>query len=141
MVIRLSLALADDLLFITNDRLNRSKTAHNGNNYRTGESRMIKMLITQALLFALGASPALAVIGGGDLHLPAKDGDVLFSHDAHVAGAGLKCQQCHPTPFTNPKQHKAVTMKAMETGKSCGACHDGKTAFSVKDDCAKCHKQ
>jgi len=32
-------------------------------------------------------------------------------------------------------------MKAMESGKSCGACHDGKTAFSVKGDCAKCHKQ
>jgi c(7)-type cytochrome triheme protein len=30
-------------------------------------------------------------------------------------------------------------MKQMEKGKSCGACHDGKKAFSVKGDCAKCH--
>jgi c(7)-type cytochrome triheme protein len=32
-------------------------------------------------------------------------------------------------------------MKDMEQGKSCGACHDGKGAFSVKGDCAKCHKK
>jgi c(7)-type cytochrome triheme protein len=31
-------------------------------------------------------------------------------------------------------------MKQMEKGKSCGACHDGKKAFSVKGECAKCHK-
>ncbi len=102
---------------------------------------MGKILITQVLLFAFGVSPALAVIGGGDVHLPSRGGDVLFSHEAHVAGGGLKCQQCHPIPYTNPKQHKKVTMKAMAAGKSCGACHDGKTAFSVQDDCAKCHKQ
>ncbi len=111
------------------------------NNYLTGESRMRKMLIRQALLLTMGVSPALALVGGGDIHLSTKGGDVLFSHNGHVAVAGLKCQQCHPALFTSPKQHKAATMKAMETGKSCGSCHDGKTAFSVKGDCAKCHKQ
>lgn len=111
------------------------------NNQLAGESRMRKRLIVQMLLFALGVSPALAVIGGGDIRLPNKGGETLFSHDAHVAGTGLKCQQCHPDLYTNAKQHKAATMKAMESGKSCGACHDGKTAFSVKGDCAKCHKQ
>jgi len=36
-----------------------------------------------------------------------------------------------------------MTMAAMNEGKFCGACHDGKKAFSVKApaDCAKCHKQ
>jgi len=102
---------------------------------------MKKMLIVLALLFAMAASPALAVVGGGDILLPSKGGDAVFSHDVHVEEAGLKCQQCHPAPFTTPKQHKAETMKNMEGGASCGACHDGKTAFSVKDDCAKCHKK
>ena len=111
------------------------------NFYLTGESRMRKLLITQALLFTLGVSPALAVVGGGDIHMASKGGDVRFSHEAHVVGAGLGCQECHPKLFTNPKQHKAATMKAMEGGASCGSCHDGKTAFSVKDNCAKCHKQ
>jgi c(7)-type cytochrome triheme protein len=65
----------------------------------------------------------------------------VFSHAAHVEGMGQKCQECHPKLYTNAKQHKAVTMKAMQKGKSCGACHDGKKAFSVKSDCTKCHKK
>jgi c(7)-type cytochrome triheme protein len=32
-------------------------------------------------------------------------------------------------------------MPDMESGKSCGACHDGQEAFSVKKDCDKCHPQ
>lgn len=102
---------------------------------------MKKRFLGQAVWLALTAVPAFAMIGGGDIHLANKGGDVLFSHGKHVEGAGLTCQQCHPKIFTNPKQHKAATMQAMESGTSCGACHDGKTAFSVKGDCAKCHKQ
>jgi c(7)-type cytochrome triheme protein len=30
-------------------------------------------------------------------------------------------------------------MDEMEKGKSCGACHDGKTAFTVKENCDTCH--
>ncbi len=87
------------------------------------------------------ASQAFAMIGGGDVALKNKGGNVVFSHDAHVDGVALKCQECHPKLFTNAKQHKKVTMKEMQKGKSCGACHDGKKAFSVKGDCAKCHKK
>jgi c(7)-type cytochrome triheme protein len=52
---------------------------------------------------------------------------------------GQKCQECHPKLYTNAKQHKKVSMKEMQKGKSCGACHNGKIAFSVKGDCGKCH--
>jgi c(7)-type cytochrome triheme protein len=31
-------------------------------------------------------------------------------------------------------------MEAMESGKSCGACHDGDTAFGVAEDCESCHE-
>ena len=36
-----------------------------------------------------------------------------------------------------------MTMKDMEAGKGCGACHNGTKAFGVKDaaSCAKCHKK
>jgi c(7)-type cytochrome triheme protein len=36
-----------------------------------------------------------------------------------------------------------MTMKDMEAGKFCGACHNGTKAFGVKDaaSCAKCHKK
>ena len=31
-------------------------------------------------------------------------------------------------------------MGDMEKGKSCGACHNGKDAFSSSGDCDKCHR-
>lgn len=64
-------------------------------------------------------------------------GKVVFDGKSH-ADAGLKCKDCHPAPFKMKKsEHKMADMKA---GKSCGACHDGKKAFDVKE-CAKCHKK
>jgi c(7)-type cytochrome triheme protein len=30
-------------------------------------------------------------------------------------------------------------MPDMEKGKSCGACHDGKSAFTSSENCEKCH--
>jgi c(7)-type cytochrome triheme protein len=40
-------------------------------------------------------------------------------------------------------QRSSPKMADMNNGQACGACHDGKTAFSVKEqaDCAKCHKK
>jgi len=60
-----------------------------------------------------------------------------FSHEFHTAA--YQCNDCHTKlyPYGNGKR---ITMKEMEAGTSCGACHDGKTAFSVKGDCIKCHK-
>jgi len=98
-------------------------------------------LALAAVLVLLSGSVALAVVGGGDITLQNKGGETVFSHETHVEGAGLKCQSCHAKLYTNAKQHKAVTMKAMEQGKSCGACHNGKTAFSVKENCESCHKK
>jgi c(7)-type cytochrome triheme protein len=99
------------------------------------------VLSSIVLLLTTTAMPALATVGGGEITMKNKGGDVLFSHAAHVSGAGKKCTTCHPKLYTDVKQHKSVTMKAMQKGKSCGACHDGKEAFSVKDNCAKCHKK
>ena len=64
---------------------------------------------------------------------------VTFSSDMHVA-KGLKCMDCHKSIFKmaagslkQPIPHK--------TGDSCGACHDGEKAPSVKKDCKFCHKK
>lgn len=102
---------------------------------------MKRIVAVTACTVLMHAGAALATVGGGDITLKNTGGDVVFSHDAHVEGLGQKCGECHPKLYTNPAQHKAVTMKAMQKGKSCGACHDGKKAFSVKGDCAKCHKK
>lgn len=99
----------------------------------------MRHLICAVLL--LSCSTAFAAVGGGDVTQKNKGGNVIFSHDTHVAGMGLKCTQCHDRLYTNAKQHKKASMKEMQKGKSCGACHNGKTAFSVKGDCAKCHKK
>lgn len=61
-----------------------------------------------------------------------------FNHDFHTQM--YACKDCHTKLFPYGGA-KRVTMKEMEQGKSCGACHDGKSGFSVKGDCAKCHKK
>jgi len=64
-------------------------------------------------------------------------GKVLFSHRRH----GTNCSGCHPKIFKKKNNSNHVSMKAMERGKSCGACHNGKKAFSVANtsECARCH--
>ena len=99
------------------------------------------MRFSICIAILLLAAPVLAAVGGGDITLKNKGGTVLFSHDAHVDGMGLACTDCHDKLYLSKGQHKTVTMKQMRTGKSCGACHNGKKAFSVKGDCAKCHKK
>lgn len=99
---------------------------------------MKSLIIFAQLLLAV---PVFAAVGGGDITLKSKGGNVTFSHEVHVSGSGQKCTACHDKLYTNARQHKKVTMKDMQKGKSCGSCHNGKTAFSVKGDCAKCHKK
>lgn len=103
---------------------------------------MKRIAAVTACIALMGVSSALAeVVGGGDITLKNKGGDVMFSHEAHVNGMAQACTECHDKLYTSSKQHKTVTMKQMQKGKSCGACHNGKKAFSVKGDCAKCHKK
>lgn len=74
----------------------------------------------------------------GDITIKTKTvGKVLFSHDVHVGAFG--CEECHPGMFKPKNNSNHATMKAMADGASCGACHDGSTAFSVTGDCATCH--
>lgn len=102
---------------------------------------MRKGCITLVLLLVL-ASPVLAKVGGGDIFFPAKKvGDAMFSHEAHVADAGLNCTDCHDRPYVTHAKHKTVRMVQMQKGASCGSCHDGKIAFSVTGNCVRCHKK
>lgn len=71
-----------------------------------------------------------------DVTLP---GDSLFSHKVHLE-MSFACSECHNKIFIPGPNRGSHTMQDMEKGKSCGACHDGKSAFTVKGDCQKCHK-
>lgn len=64
--------------------------------------------------------------------------DAAFSHEFHTAV--YKCNDCHTKVFPYRAGKVHFTMADMEKGKSCGTCHDGKSAFSSSGDCAKCHK-
>lgn len=99
----------------------------------------------RVLLIAIAATllmvtTAAATIGGGErtFEVP-KQGNVLFSHEAHVASSGLACTECHDKFFVTKEQRKKTSMKDMQKGTSCGGCHNGKRAFAVKENCKDCH--
>ncbi|HUJ73774.1 MAG TPA: cytochrome c3 family protein, partial [bacterium] len=68
-------------------------------------------------------------------------GPVTFAHQIHLA-RGLTCSNCHPALFKMQEGGLALTMDKMAAGQFCGACHNGKRAFSVMDGdkCFTCHK-
>lgn len=75
----------------------------------------------------------------GDVPINIPDfGTLLFSHGKHLGM--YTCTDCHDSLFKATRENVHISMAQMERGKGCGACHDGKTAFSVKGDCIKCHQ-
>jgi c(7)-type cytochrome triheme protein len=97
---------------------------------------IVVTFVMAASVFAVGPGKTVEFDGKGA-------GKVVFSGDAHDK-AGNKCADCHQKGLFKMKKGADVfTMKDLEAGKNCGACHNGTTAFSVKDpaSCAKCHKK
>jgi c(7)-type cytochrome triheme protein len=88
---------------------------------------------------AFGVTGDCATCHAGDiLYKDADNGNVVFPHTAHLEMFG--CDECHPDVFKPKRGANKATMEAMESGKSCGACHDGDTAFGVAEDCESCHE-
>jgi len=98
--------------------------------------------IAGAVLVAASDKPPEIRLPRAIVYARAKDspGPVVFSHGTHVAIAGNKCTGCHPAPFRMLKPVGRMTHDDMNAGRSCGVCHDGKSATSVQDDCEHCHK-
>ena len=98
-------------------------------------------------LVAMGAAYAQQKkAGGGDIKYEAKEtdqGPVTFSHEKHAATPNSKCTDCHTKIFKMKKSDLKMTHATFSEGKYCGACHDGKKAYSAadKDSCGKCHKK
>lgn len=75
----------------------------------------------------------------GKITFKTSAGEAVFSHEFHLQA--YKCADCHTKIFPFKAGLLKASMADMEKGKSCGACHNkGKDAFSVQDDCGKCHK-
>ena len=102
----------------------------------------MKRVVTFGIVLVFFASSVVwAKIGGGDISFRVPGAaNVVFSHDDHVGKSGVKCKQCHHQIFTTVAGHVKATMADMQAGRSCGACHNGKNAFDVKNNCVKCHK-
>jgi c(7)-type cytochrome triheme protein len=67
---------------------------------------------------------------------------VVFPHWSHRAR--YTCRVCHlDLGFSMRSGDTGITREQYLAGKYCGACHDGKTAFSVRSgdssQCARCH--
>jgi c(7)-type cytochrome triheme protein len=102
------------------------------------------LLIALSSTLLAGALPNLPK----DIALPQGDGSpgvVTFRHGAHVDASQPDCTTCHPKLFPIVKRTASSAAPAairhadMEKGKSCGSCHDGKSAHGL-DDCGTCHK-
>jgi c(7)-type cytochrome triheme protein len=103
----------------------------------------MKKVLIGALVPLFLATGAGAKIGGGDVTFRVHDaGNVVYSHDLHVGKIGLSCTKCHSLIYSRDANNSRdkTTMAGMQSGKSCGACHNGQTAFAVTKNCDRCHQ-
>lgn len=102
----------------------------------------MKSIYVLTFLTLLTSAMVFAQVGGGNIEFQTKAGKVIFSHENHI-NAGTTCTDCHPKPFLTKEKRKKVTMAQMAKGESCGKCHNGKAAFSIKTkaDCNTCHQK
>lgn len=96
----------------------------------------------------LAAAPGLGQVKmPGDFAMEkgeASPSPVLFSHAKHKVKVD-KCTTCHLKTFKMKRgQSGKITLEALQEGKFCGSCHDGKTRIAGAvvfpiDACDKCH--
>lgn len=103
-------------------------------------------LVLFAVVIACLAAPYIASaqkVGGGDLTFTPKNASpVVFSHEKHVNGKGLKCTGCHYQIFQMAQGSYKMEMSRINKGDFCGRCHNGQKAFDVRDqkNCSRCHR-
>ncbi len=106
--------------------------------------KTLARILVLAALAAVALAPARAEYG--DIHFKRKDGiaaegspPATFPHYVHRIQ--FRCYVCHEDIFVMKAGANDITMDAIQSGKFCGACHNGKTAFQVGfDTCQRCHK-
>ena len=99
-------------------------------------------IIALVICLALPAT-AMAVPSGKNLEFKGSpEGVVTFDGELHNKAA-QSCKECHNNKtFPKFKQGTVtITMERIYANELCGICHDGKKAFSAKEDCGRCHKK
>ena len=65
--------------------------------------------------------------------------NAIFPHWVHRVR--FQCRVCHMALFEPRLGANEITMAAIDEGRFCGSCHNGKTAFDVSfDSCQRCHQ-
>ena len=65
---------------------------------------------------------------------------VVFNHWVHRVHAN--CAICHSElEFALKAGETEITEADNQAGRYCGACHDGKIAFGLADNCQRCHSE
>ncbi|MBI3375188.1 MAG: cytochrome c3 family protein [Betaproteobacteria bacterium] len=63
----------------------------------------------------------------------------IFPHFVHRMQ--FKCHVCHDAIIVMKAGANPITMDAIQDGKYCGVCHNGKTAFQATfEACPRCHR-
>ncbi len=97
-------------------------------------SMLLLLIFSPAAVLAVPSGKVITWEGSGQ-------GTVKFEGDEH-AEKGYKCEACHPSLFQMKKGSAKMTMDLLNKGQLCGACHNGKVAFSTSNSkkCHECHK-
>lgn len=106
----------------------------------------MRRLLICVLAFALFAALPLRYAGAeyGDIHFSRNEpgtGDfppATYPHWIHRMQ--FRCYVCHESIFKMKKGANHITMEAIDQGKYCGTCHNGKLAFGTSfGQCFHCH--
>lgn len=103
-------------------------------------TRVLASLAAALILIAILANAATGVEGdvvfkreGGGGTPPA-----VFPHWVHRIW--YRCYACHPGLFEMKAGEAKITMDAIQEGRACGTCHNGKVAWAVTfETCNRCH--
>ncbi len=121
----------------------------NGGTQNTGQRRpsavfgLRSLLLVFASLFLVGLFLGVALAVEGDIVFKREGGGggvpaAVFPHWFHRIR--YKCYACHPTLFEMKAGASKISMEAIQEGKFCGACHNGKIAWGMTfESCNRCH--
>ena len=101
---------------------------------------IVVMAFTTALLAVCSTAAEV-----GDIEFKRKSQEIgdyppaTFPHWVHRMR--YRCYVCHDDIFQMKAGSNSITMEAIEQGKFCGTCHNGKIAFGVVfEACPRCHR-
>lgn len=107
----------------------------------------------RALSLVLLLASLVPLLPASDVH--AEYGDIVFTRKTpgtedipaatfphFVHRMQFKCHVCHDSIIVMKAGANPITMDAIQDGKFCGTCHNGKVAFQATfNTCPRCHRQ